>query len=388
MSSLTVLIGENGSGKSTIIECLEILHKAGEANFMQQLYDIHRGMPGLLRKGASALELGVVVEDDAGQQPRIEYSFVLAQQGAGAVVKSELLLVGPMNKGDKPQVALRRTTSRVEGFNERGDSLVIGGGTRGIDPEQLTISRFGAPPPHKAFERLLVVLHGIEVHLHFNTVAAWAARSYRLSLGMRESLLFQPAKRLHLLGFNLANAWSELKNRSSEHWDETMALVRLGIGEVSDSVNVEPDAGGGNIAVSLRLKGLNEPIPAANLSDGQLSWLAFVAMARLNENRSLLAIDEPELHLHPSLLGRVVSMLTSLDSGAPVLLSTHSDRVLTLLDEPEDAVRVCSLVGSKAVVSRIDKEELPKWLESFGDLGQLRESGYLPRVLKTPEVAE
>ena len=88
---LTVLIGENGSGKSTIVECLELLRKAAEPNFFQLLYTIHRGMPGLLRKGASALELGVVVEDDTGGQPRIDYAFTLAPQGAGAVVQAELL---------------------------------------------------------------------------------------------------------------------------------------------------------------------------------------------------------------------------------------------------------------------------------------------------------
>ena len=33
ISPVTVLIGENGTGKSTIIECLEILRKAAEPSF-------------------------------------------------------------------------------------------------------------------------------------------------------------------------------------------------------------------------------------------------------------------------------------------------------------------------------------------------------------------
>jgi predicted ATPase len=145
-----------------------------------------------------------------------------------------------------------------------------------------------------------------------------------------------------------------------------------------------PDAGGGYVGLALKRADLAEPIPASNLSDGQLAWLAFVALARLNPGRSLLAVDEPEQHLHPSLLGRVVTMLASLPGGAPVVLSTHSDRVLELLDDPADAVRVCSLVGSRADVSRIDAGELPRWLQQFGDLGQLRAAGYLSRVLVPP----
>ncbi len=380
LSRLTVLIGENGSGKSTIIECLEILRKAADPSFFPLLYSLHRGMPGLLRKGAPAMELGVVIEDSEGRQPRIEYGLALAPQAAGAVVQSESLLVGPIDDPGGQSEALRRTAARGEIFDQHEKKLVPLP-AEVLKSDQLVIGSFGALPPQRAIERLLGVLRGIEVHLHFDTIAAWAARSYQFALSTRGSTFLQPADRLSLLGFNFPNAWAALKNRSSTHWNETMALVRLGIGSDIDTVNVDPDAGGGNVAVSVRRVDMAEAIPASNLSDGQLSWLAFVAMARLNESRSLLAIDEPELHLHPSLLGRVVSLLAGLEGGAPVVLCTHSDRVLELIDDPVSAVRVCSLEGGRATVSRLDATELERWLKEFGDLGYLRASGYLHRVL-------
>lgn len=377
---VTVLIGENGSGKSTILECLELLRKAAEPGFMSQLYAQHRGMPGLLRKGAPALELGVTVEDDAGKLPRIEYAFALAPRVAGAVVEYERMLVGPMNKAEKPLVALRRTAGRGEMFDQKEGKLVPVP-EEAMKPDQLVVASFGNLPPQKAFERLLRVLRGIEVHLPFDTLATWAARAYQLSRSLRSTTLLLPAERLDLLGFNLANAWSEIKNGPSEQWDTARELVRLGLGEHVDSVVVKADPGGGHVALALTLQGLAEPVMAADLSDGQLSWLAFIALTRLNRGRSLLAVDEPELHLHPALLGRVVTMLANLPGGAPVVVSTHSDRVLELLEDPADAVRVCSLSGSRAEVSRIDAAVLPRWLEQFGDLGQLRAAGYLPRVL-------
>lgn len=384
---LTVLIGENGAGKSTIIECIELLRKAADPSFVQQFYQIHRGMPGLLRKGTTALELGLVVEDDAGKLPRIEYAFSLSPQVAGAVVQYERMLVGPMNKAERPLIALRRTGGRGEMFDQKEGKLVpVPNGA--LRPEQLVIASFGNLPPQKAIERLLTVMRGIEVHLGFDTLAAWAAQSVQRAPTLRGTGMLVPADRLSLLGHNLASAWSALKNVDDKHWRHTMALVRLGLGDMIDSINTVPDAGGGYVGLSLRRTDLPEAIPAGNLSDGQLSWLAFVALARLNPGRSFLAVDEPELHLHPSLLGRVVSLLSSLDGGAPVLVSTHADRVLELLGDVADAVRVCSLEGSEAVVSRIDAAELPRWLEQFGDLGQLRASGYLQRVLvPTPSEA-
>ena len=116
--------------------------------------------------------------------------------------------------------------------------------------------------------------------------------------------------------------------------------------------------------------------------------MAFVAMVKLNPTRSLLAIDEPELHLHPALLGRVVDLLTS-EQQAPVILSTHSDRILELLDDPVSAVKVCSLEpGGEMSLSVLDEEALPKWLERFQDLGRLRASGYLSRVLRKVKPSE
>jgi predicted ATPase len=384
---VTVLIGENGSGKSTILECLELLRKAAEPGFMAQFYAQHRGMPGLLRKGASVLELGVVIEDDAGKLPRIEYAFALATRVAGAVVEYERMLVGPMNNAAKPLVALRRTADRGEMFDQKEGKLVPVP-PEAMKPDQLVVASFGSLPPQKAIERLLAVLRGIEVHVPFDTLAAWAAQSVQRTPTLRGTGMLVPADRLTLLGHNLASAWSALKNVDDAHWRHTMGLVRLGLGESVDSINTVPDAGGGYVGLALKRADLAEPIPASNLSDGQLAWLAFVALARLNSGRSLLAVDEPELHLHPSLLGRLVSMLANLPGGAPVVLSTHSDRVLELLDNPADAVRVCSLTGSRADVSRINAAELPRWLEQFGDLGQLRAAGYLSRVLvPTPPVS-
>ncbi len=372
---MTVLIGENGSGKSTVIECLELLRKAAEPNFMSQFYAIHRGMPGMLRRGATSMELGITVEDDDGALPRLEYRFVLGQQGAGAVILEEHLKSGPTASVNMKTLA--------ENQSNLPSSLANGEITKS---DQLYISYSNKKEIASVIARLLSVLRGIETHIGFDSVASWAARTSQRPETMRAANTHFPAERLQLLAANLANAWSELLNRKDAHRAHTMELARLGLGERLDSVIVKADAGGGNIYLAVQFRDMTEPLFAASLSDGQLAWLAFVAMARLNSGRSLLVIDEPELHLHPSLLGRVISLLSNLEGGAPVLISTHADRVLELIDDPADAIRVCALEGGRAAILRLDREALPRWLEEFGDLAQLRASGYLPRVLAPEQV--
>lgn len=367
---VTVLIGENGAGKSTLLECLELLRKAAEPSFLQEFYSVHRGMPSLLRKGATELTLGVRVEDDQ-TGAILEYWFTLRAAGVGAVVAEEILRNG--NDG-------------FEILFDRGSGPRVYGGKPGfVDVKRaspgLALTAFGDAAPDPRIQQMIAALRGIEVHLPFDTRASWGARATQRPESLRVATTLFPAERLGLFGFNLANAWSELLSRSRPERDLVLEVLRLGLGERLDTVVLKADPGGGNVYLALRFADVPEPVFAGDLSDGQLAWLAFVALVHLNPGRSLLAVDEPELHLHPSLLGRAVSLLIHLPGGGQVVLSTHSDRVLELLDDPADALRVCGLSGGRAEVSRLDAAELPRWLEQYGDLGQLRAAGYLPRVL-------
>lgn len=382
LAPVTVLIGENGSGKSSIIEALELLWRSADPSFLQQFYGIHRGA-GVVRVGAQSLSLGVGVRDAEGRKPRLEYDFTLAVEAGGYfVVREERLR---QVHGSRSQDVLTRGAGNPAVLDPTANEMRPIGAVAS-QPGILSLASFGTQPPHEAVGRMREALQRIEVHLAFDTLPTWAANSIQRPQPLRGSVYHQPVEQLALLGHNLANAWSSLKNDFGEaHWQETMELVRLGLGDSIDSVAVRADAGGGNVSLWLQRLDMDGALPAAGLSDGQLTWLAFVALARLHSNRSALAFDEPEVHLHPALLGRVVALLSSLPGGAPVVLGTHSDRILELLDDPAGSVRVCGLArGGKTEVALLDPEELARWRKHYGDLGQLRASGYLHRALRQP----
>lgn len=81
-----MLIGENGTGKSTILEACELLRRAAGADFMADFHGVHGGMFSLLRDGSDQLRLGVRVEAEAADDENcpIEYEFVLVSQGGGS----------------------------------------------------------------------------------------------------------------------------------------------------------------------------------------------------------------------------------------------------------------------------------------------------------------
>ena len=139
-------------------------------------------------------------------------------------------------------------------------------------------------------------------------------------------------------------------------------------------------------AIALKIKGFDTPIPSRGLSDGMLGYLAVVALVRLNANRSLLAIDEPELHLHPGLVVRVVDMLASVAEHVPVVIATHSDCVLDSLEDPGKSAVVCELDSSrKTRLFRPDPGALDTWLKHFRGLGDIRSAGHDTLVMTREE---
>lgn len=377
LDGLTVLIGENGTGKSTILEACELLRRAAQADFMADFHAIHGGMFSLLRDGASRLTLGVFVESS---DQRIEYEFTLVPQGVGAVIASEHLSVITHADMPEPLTIIHRNPTSASVYSPLSPGRIVA-----IQPERtrLILGSSGLFSPHPAMDRLRAALAGIEVHLGFEVLPLWVARAFKRRSDARGSILLEPTTQLSPLASNLANVYHALRNEFGEdHWRDTMEYVRMGLGPEVVSVNTRADAGGGAIALTLSLKARAEPMPAAVLSDGQLAYLAFVGLYRLKSQCTMLAMDEPELHLHPGLLTRVVQFLAASAESHPVLLATHSDHLLDVLTEPARAVRVCERVNGQTNLRSLDSEALAAWLVDYRGLGALRGDGFMPSVLK------
>jgi predicted ATPase len=395
LSGLTVLIGDNGSGKSTILEALETLRYFAEPGATLPEYFRDHTRP--IRSGEKVCIFSVRLAETSSD-PSLFYRFSLHHGPDGRLeVPVERLEVGPPGSptpGSQPQVAFTRVDAgRALLFaptaNNRLDQVPC-------DPMRLLLSdlgrdpRFAAStaPEQAAIPRLAAALRAIEVHVPFDVLPAWAARRTGRTSASRTASLLLPATRLELLAANLSNAYHSLKNDfGTAHWNETLDIVRVGLGQDIDDVAATADAAGGQHAISVRYKSLPSPVPAAALSDGTLAYLAFVALARIpSPARTVLAFDEPELHLHPGLLARVVSMLEFVARSCPVVIATHSDRVLDALVDPAASAVLCELDDNRATrLLRPDAPMLAKWLKDFRGLGDLRSAGLESAVMEFRE---
>jgi energy-coupling factor transporter ATP-binding protein EcfA2 len=88
LGAFTVLIGENGAGKSTIVEAAELLRKAAtEAPFVEKLYQPHDGTR-LFRSGANLLRLGACIE---GNGSPLLYGIEVLRDGTYLSISSEIV---------------------------------------------------------------------------------------------------------------------------------------------------------------------------------------------------------------------------------------------------------------------------------------------------------
>lgn len=390
LDGLTVLIGDNGSGKSSFIEACELLRRAASPTFSEDLNRIHGGVRSLLRFGAPRLELGVRIEGEN----TCKYVFAIGESGT---ILSEKLEYwdewADYEEGREeypPRTALKRILNESLGDSfefrtyDTGDSMVDGGE---IPSNRPALTAWGDRAPVGPIKDVLQALRAIDVHLPFDVTARWVQQSRGQLAPLRGVATIEPADALSRFGVNLPNAWNALKNDFSEaHWRETMDYVRMGLGHDIESINLRADPGGGSIALRLKIAGIDEQLPAFALSDGMLAYLSFVALFRLNTKKSLIAFDEPELHLHPELLLRVLGFFEEIAKKRPVLLATHSDRLLDGLTDPARSVVLCELDERRATkLVRPDADALRDWLTDYRGLGDVRGAGHAASVLTKRE---
>lgn len=382
LPGFNVLIGDNGAGKSTVLEGLQLLHLMAEPDFMQAFNTIHGGINQLLTVGWNQMTLAL--EINTGQGP-LTYLVTFGRRDYFPVIECEFLVKAPIhsarNVAEKDYLITREGSRRMVRHKESSDQLVSVS-VDGIGPDRLLLSAFGDSTrsvPNEGFLPMLEALRGIRVRVPFGVLPLWVARGTQMKSPLREPQLLQRAESLDQLGTNLASALHGLKNSSTDSWEEFMDLVRLGLGQDVDTINSSPYPEGGTLGIGLRLKGWDKDILASQMSDGQLAYIAFVVLTQMTDDVTLLAFDEPESHLHPELLMRVLGMFESLARKLPVVLATHSDRLLDGLSAPAEAAVLCSLDSRRSTkLLRPDGPTLARWLERYRGLGELRSEGYSP----------
>ncbi len=118
----------------------------------------------------------------------------------------------------------------------------------------------------------------------------------------------------------------------------------------------------GRFEIAMHQHGLLRPLRAAELSDGTLRYLLWIAALLSPRPPGLLVLNEPETSLHPDLLPALGRLIANAAERSQALVVTHAAKLIAVLEEQAEcnSVRLEKEFGETEIVGT-DKLDLPIW---------------------------
>jgi predicted ATPase len=391
---LNVLIGPNGSGKSNLLRLLLLLQEAANGTLSESvrraggiiplLWD---GRERMMRVGFGA-SLGGVGLPRWLSEGACSYALALEQVGDGGAYRvaleaawadeepqliSELLsrpawLLGVPDDGAHwepgPGKRLLRSATRAAVFGD--DGRHDGVDVALLKADETALSQLADPvsqPDLAAFRR---------------EVRDWRIyHDVRVDAGseVRRPAVSRLERRVQPDGNNLVSALHTLYTTDRDFKDEVNTAMRAAFGPEFEEL-VFPPAADGLVQLRVRWRSLKREQSAADLSDGTLRFLFLVTVLASPDPPPLIAIDEPEVGLHPSMFPIVAEFAKAAAERTQVILTTHSPDFLDCFSDHPEVTTVVQCEEGRTVLRHLDEERLAAWLEQYR-LGELFRSGEL-----------
>ncbi|ATB29452.1 AAA family ATPase [Melittangium boletus] len=322
--ALTVLTGAPGSGKSSILDCLERLSLAMAGPVPSQ------GDSQVPER----LHLSLRLESGAGQ--RVLYTVSLGGTRAVPRVTSERLEAGEgfaVLDFQNGQGVVRTATA------EPPRPRVLATPRTVLAGELALRGALEAPVPG-VVTSVRSLLEGWRFHRGFDVSAGAASRRPALS---------EPEPVLAADGANLSAVLFELWAAHPERWRELESHLRAALPSF-EGLSVRPQGGLGTVMGVWREAGVREPLTLGELSDGTLLLLCLAVVCLSPRPAPLLVLDGLEVGLHPQVLPTLGALLQRAAMETQVLVATASSELIACL--PTDARVLLTKASGRAVASR------------------------------------
>ncbi|MEH2240496.1 AAA family ATPase [Nostoc sp.] len=352
LQPLNVLIGANTSGKSNLIEAIGIL-KATPTD-LPVPFRQGGGISEFLWKGGQetpVAKIEATLNYPQRSQPlRYELRFTATRQRLDLideVVDNIAIFYYRYNSGYPD---LRRGDLYVNPLN--------------LKPDQSIFSQRTDPDLYPELSYLSTAFSNIGLYRD------WQMGRYSIPRNAQKPDL--PEHPLLEDGSNLGLFLNNLKNRIG-HRKIIEKLKKFY--ESAEELGVI--ISGGTVQIIIREEGFIEPIPANRLSDGTLRYLFLMALLLDPTPPPLICIEEPEIGLHPDILPTIAEMLIEASQRTQLIVTTHSDALVSALSEYPESVLVCERDEKGSHLRRLEPDKLKNWLENYtlGDIWRMGEIG-------------
>jgi predicted ATPase len=363
LQGLNLITGPNGSGKSNVYRALRLLAETAQGGVIPSLAregglqstlwagpentsrSVKRGqyrVEGTVRKERTNLRLGFAGDDfgyaiDLGLPEPSRSAFALDPE-----IKTETIWAGPMLR--PAALLIDRHGPLVRSKGEDGEWQVLAYELSSFDS---MMTQFADPKNAPEMLRLREQIRSWRFYDHFRTDSQAPAR------------LPQIGTHTPILGNDGADMAAALQT-IQEIGDADALADAVNDAFPGSSISVLNTEG--RFEIAMHQHGLLRPLKAAELSDGTLRYLLWIAALLTPRPPELLVLNEPETSLHPDLLPALGRLIASAAERSQVLVVTHAPQLIASLAEQQDcnAITLEKDFGETKIVGA-DRLDIPVW---------------------------
>lgn len=350
LTPLTVLLGANGSGKSTVFDVFAFLAECF-ADGLRRAWDRRGRFRELRSRDASG---PIVIEIRYRERPQervITYHLEIEEETNRPVVRRELLKWRRDRHG-QPFAILDYSLGNGEVItgeqpDEKKDQRV----KRPLSgADVLAVNTLG----QLAENPRVIALRDFITSWHLSYLSATAARGNPVA-GAEE--------RLSQTGDNLPNVIQYLKEQHPQRLQDVFDTLQRRVPRL-ERVETEILADG-RLMLLFKDAPFKSPVLSKFASDGTLKLLAYLTLLYDPAPPKLIGIEEPENYLHPRLLPELAEECDQAASRAQLLISTHSPFMINRLN----AEQVWTLFRGVDGYTRSQRVADIKGIQHFVDAG-------------------
>lgn len=331
-SGVNILVGVNGSGKTSFLNAFTLLHEGIAGN----------GLSALFRQWGT---YNAIINACGEQKPdcfSITYVFdadVLKKIVPASPFKNDVyykITVFPIGDGTSyslcetlysedsrckkkkfaylefrngiGQISVRKTSGTIEVEKYDGGML---------SAQELALRQITDPQRY---------LPSFVVREAINAIAGYSKFNFDK---VRQPAEANDLKRLISTGENLSQLLSNLNNNYTFQYEK----IRECLSDINPNfTGIGYNFFGSRLYLSLREKNLSHAIDALHMSDGTLKYMLLLSIFYNPDRGSLIDIDEPESCLHPDMIRSVAKMIKSAAKTSQIIVATHSALLLNAFE--------------------------------------------------------
>ncbi|MFN5309444.1 MAG: AAA family ATPase [Candidatus Kapaibacterium sp.] len=321
LSKMTVLLGTNGSGKSTFFDVFGFLSDALQTNVTIAL-NKRGGFQEVITRGCDVAKDLIKFEikfrnqiSDTEKSPIVTYVLEIGFKNGKAIINREILKYRRGQRTGAPWHFL--DFKNGEGYAITNEDEY---GNEGVEAKRVS---------QKVTSPDILAIKGLGQFEQFKAISAfrallekWYVSNFKIEYGRNISDT-GISNHLSVTGDNLAQVTKYMYDYHRELFDDILRKLPSRIPGVNQVEAKETEDG--RIILRFQDKNFKDPFVARYVSDGTIKMFAYMVLLHDPEPHPLLCIEEPENFLHPDLLLQLCEEIREYsERGGQVFVSSHS----------------------------------------------------------------